>query len=294
MSLSCNLPCLCAGEAARLRGINRSGFEYDRCGAGITRAEVEEIARGWGARMIRLPFNQEWALEDDGAYLERLDEAIEWTASCGAYTLLDLQWLNAGFPHGGNNFVPPLPNAGSLDLWALLARRYRDETAVLFDILNEPHDPLPDDPYPLISVSGELVVPATVTAEVWRGWAAALIELIRAVHPESVIYVSGIEWGYDLRGMVLPFENLVYSTHVYRTRGENWDAAFGHLAGRVPLFAGEWGGTGEDLEWGGRLAEYFSRLGMGWTAWSWSDHPRLQIEGEPTEFGRLVRDSLLR
>jgi len=38
-------------------------------------------------------------------------------------------------------------------------------------------------------------------------------------------------------------------------------------------------------------------LGLGWTAWSWSDFPRLVASAqnqnlEPTLFGHLVRDEL--
>jgi endoglucanase len=67
----------------------------------------------------------------------------------------------------------------------------------------------------------------------------------------------------------------------------------------VPVFAGEWGGRADDLDWGVRLASYFEDRGMGWTAWSWSDEPRLieyppQPPYDPTVFGALIRDLLRR
>lgn len=166
--LSCRLPPLHTrgtkivnaetSEPVRLRGVNRSGLEYSApaypgslATAGISEAEFDEIA-DWGANLVRIPFNQSWALRTSGydpeAYLAALDQVIAMAAERGAYTLLDLQWLDAAsprgrLPSGGANFVPPLPNLGSIELWRQLASRYRGEPAVLYDIFNEPHDPLP-------------------------------------------------------------------------------------------------------------------------------------------------------
>jgi hypothetical protein len=131
-----------------------------------------------------------------------------------------------------------------------------------------------------------------------------------------VIFVPGVSWAYDLRGMPLlssdhstPLPNIVYSTHVYpwsRTRPfalgsweAEWDRAFGHLAGHVPLFAGEWGGRADDVEWGVRLVRYFDLHGMGWCAWSWADAPCLVAschdrDYTPTPFGQVVREALAR
>ena len=127
----------------------------------------------------------------------------------------------------------------------------------------------------------------------WGPWAELLIDTIREEAPDALVFVSGTNWAYDLRGFPLNRENLVYSTHVYRNKGEEWFGAFGYLAGHVPVFAGEFGGGDQDLEWGTELLDYFDELGMGWTAWSWSDHPHLVDGlGEPTAFGRLVRERL--
>ena len=64
------------------------------------------------------------------------------------------------------------------------------------------------------------------------------------------------------------------------------------MATRVPVFAAEWGGQEEDQEWGRSLADYFDQLGMGWTAWSWSNEPFLVAGYVPTQFGEVVRTRL--
>jgi aryl-phospho-beta-D-glucosidase BglC (GH1 family) len=330
-----------------LRGINRSGLEYSEPGergflasAGISESEIEHIVRDWGANVVRIPFNQDWALNGRGhlpakAYLDAIDRIIFWASRAGAYTLLDLHWLDADIPRGWNrdgscNRVPALPNAASIDVWGMLADRYKSEPAVLFDVFNEPHDALRDDETRLerIDDGGETRASRTrrVTMPEWQSWARQLVRTIRGAHPHSLIFVPGVRWAYDLRGMPLPlhegssdvFPNIVYSTHVYpwcgqarrdksafaasrlrRHRPPTWRDAFGSLTRRAPVFIGEWGGAAEDVRWGELLARYARWLGIGWTAWSWSDRPRLVVDAqaqryEETDFGRLVRRHLAR
>lgn len=330
-----------SAEPLRLRGVNRSGLEYAEPGtqgfldsAGISESEIAWMVSEWGANVIRVPFTQDWVLRGRGtlppsAYLDAIDHVIYWAARAGAYTMLDLQWLDADVPCGRNadgsfNRVPSLPNTDSMVVWSTLAERYRDEPAVLFDVFNEPHDPLPDDPTALegIDEAGHVFpLPARrVSMAEWQPWARHLVRAIRRVHAQSLIFVSGVNWAYDLRGMPLTmaedsndvFPNLVYSTHVYpwcgafSERGRrrfpfatspSWGEAFGRLSRTVPVFVAEWGGGPEHVRWGETLIRYLRRLDIGWAAWSWSDYPRLVVnaqaqEWDPTDFGRLVRRAL--
>lgn len=323
-----------SGRPVLLRGLNRSGLEYSEPSTtehearafldavGISDSEISHVVREWGANIIRIPFNQDWALNGRGrfaqeVYLSAIDQVIAWASGAGAYTLLDLQWLDADVacgsnPDGSCNRVPSLPTADTILVWRLLARRYRGEPAVLFDLFNEPHDPIADDPSRLTGIGDDgttfPLTGRTVTMAEWQPWARHLVRTIRDEHPRSLIFVSGVRWAYDLRGMPLTtghrsteaLPNLVYSTHVYPWTAESgltWSEAFGELSCRAPVFIAEWGGGTEDVEWGNRLARYARRLGIGWTAWSWSDHPRLVVDAqaeryEPTDFGRLVRRCL--
>jgi endoglucanase len=311
-----------------LRGVNRSGLEYaepDARGflesAGISESEIAHVVRDWKANIIRLPFNQDWALNGRGslsaaAYLGAIDQVIFWASRAGAYTVLDLQWLDAENLHGLNadgtyNRVPSLPTTDSIAVWTLLARRYRAEPAVLFDVFNEPHDPMRDDTGALEGIREDgTTFPLKrrrVAMTEWQPWARHLVQAIRDPHPGSLIFVSGVRWAYDLRGMPLTigagsrevFPNLVYGTHVYPWGGStlSWSEAFGHLSRSAPVFVLEWGGGTPHVGWGETFVRYARKLGIGWTAWSWSDRPRLVVDAqaqryEPTDFGRLVRRSL--
>jgi hypothetical protein len=292
------------GTPVLLRGVNRSGLEYsepDEFGflpaAGITRRELEHLSRTWNCNILRLPFNQDWALRgriplSAGDYLQAIDTVVAWAARNRMYTLLDLQWLNSRLPYGSASYVSPLPDQESVTLWRLLAERYRDEPAALYDIFNEPHDCAADDPRPLIAADGGVIGHRRVTMAEWQPWALLLIDAIRAVHSRSLIFVSGINWAYDLRGMPLPRHNLVYSTHVYANKSPDWDLAFGNLSRSYPVFAAEWGCFPGDERWGERLACYLDELGIGWTAWSWSDKPHLVNAYEPGLYGKIALQHL--
>jgi hypothetical protein len=298
------------GKSVCLRGVNLSGLEYSEPGskgflraAGFTRDEVLHLTRELGANLIRLPFNQDWALRGRGEftsedYLHAIDQVIAWAVEGGAYTLLDLQWLDADTARGGERqFVAPLPNQASIALWSKLAMRYHGCTAVLFDLFNEPHDRLPEDPIPLEHPDGSrYLLPwrRRVGPRDWKPWALRLIDTIRRVHPLSLIFVSGTNWGYDLRGMKLDRVNVVYSTHVYKDKRPDWETAFGHFAETEPVFVGELGGEEKDLAWGKELVEWLDEREIGWAAWSWRDWPHLQREGQLTAFGKLVAQSLSR
>ncbi|HLH02429.1 MAG TPA: cellulase family glycosylhydrolase [Bryobacteraceae bacterium] len=279
------------GEPVRLRGVNWSGFEYNR-ESRMGEAALDRIA-GWGANLVRLPFNAAWAIGSE-AYRCALDEAIAGAAERKMYTLLDLQWLDAQtvrghLKDGRENFVPALPDRTAMVVWDLLARRYRTNPAVLYDIFNEPHDPLPDDyTFPLQR--------RRVDAGVWHEWASDLIRAIRAAHADALIFVSGLDWGYDLSSFpIAGIEDVVYSTHVYPHKTKNWERAFGKLSRTHPVFAAELGGENEHLDWGHQLMDYLDALEIGWAAWSWCDHPHLIAPGtedEPTAFGALVRSRM--
>ncbi len=282
------------GESVWLHGINRSGMEYTGpSGMNWSNSEFDLLANEWRVNLIRLPLNQEWVLGADAAlYLASLDAAVELAAARGAYTLLTLQWLDnhtvRGYDHLGRaNYVAPLPDERSTAFWNTLAQRYSGRPEVLYDLLSEPHVRLPDDAGPAEPGSTSLI-------DAWGCWARRLTSAVREPNPGAVVFVSGINWGYDLSGFPIPgLDGVVYSTHVYRNKGRNWDRAFGSLSASHCVFAGEWGGGERDLKWGRKLAAYFEAKRIGWAAWGWPDSPPL-IDAQfcPTPFGQLVRSVL--
>jgi endoglucanase len=309
------------GQAVLLRGVNRSGLEYSEpsaagflAAAEFTEDELREIVTNWRSNVIRIPFNQDWALHGRRGhtaeeYLAALDQVIFWAASFGAYTMLDLQWLDADTIHGytedsrgiHENHIAPLPNAESILLWETLADRYREETAVLFDLFNEPHDRLPDDPFHIhvIAPDGSVVeADRSVRPQDWTTWAARLTAEVRAIRPSGLLSVAGVDWGFDLSSIRIDARDILYSAHIYAGRNSrSWGKALGG-ANSVPVFVGEWGGSANELDFGRNLAAILRDRQLSWAAWSWVDHPQLirpprAPAYQPTEFGELVRGELM-
>jgi hypothetical protein len=305
-----------------LRGVNRSGLEYSEpsaagflAGAQFTEDELREIVGNWRANVVRLPFNQDWCLRGRNGhcaedYLASLDQVISWTAALGAYTILDLQWLDAETIYGHTkdenhvqraNYVPPTPNADTILLWRILAERYQNEPAVLFDLLNEPHNALEDDfsPIYLVCEDDEIVesYERAVGAEVWARWANRLTTEVRNIRPNGILLVGGVDWAFDLRRIRVNAPNIVYSAHIYSNRKvRDWSKSMGDWK-EVPVFIAEWGGNQEHLKFGHKLASLMRQRGLGWAAWSWVDHPPLVLpprapDYHPTAFGELVRNEL--
>jgi hypothetical protein len=235
---------------------------------------------------------------------------IAWAAALGAYTILDLQWLDVETVYGQTqdengvlrpNHVPPTPNADTIELWNMLAARYQNEPAVLFDLLNEPHDRLTDDflPIHLVGANGEIVDSdqGIVGPEEWLPWATLLTNEVRNIRPNGIILVGGVDWAFDLSQIYVDAPSIVYSAHIYpNRRPSRWWRALGG-SDVLPVFVGEWGGTEKDLDSGRSLANVMRDLGLGWTAWSWADHPHLVRQPrapnyEATTFGELVRGEL--
>jgi hypothetical protein len=106
-----------------------------------------------------------------------------------------------------------------------------------------------------------------------------------------------VDWAFDLREIYVDAPNIVYSTHIYSNRKpRDWWKALGRW-NDVPVFVGEWGGRGDDCEFGHKLANLMRERGLGWTAWSWADYPQLVVpprapDYRPTAFGELVRNEL--
>ena len=260
------------GNIRILRGVNRSGFDYDKSGAGISEDEIAYICSVWKAQIIRLPFNQDWIMRDPD-YIVFFDKIIGWINKNGAYALLDLQWRNTAVK------IPPIPDEEAIGMWQIIAEKYRDNPGVLYDIHNEPHD---------------------TTWQAWRERASQIIEAIQSVHPRALIFVGGMDWAYDLRGWganPLPYANVVYSSHPYPFKAEPWAWAkyFGDVADKYPVFIGEFGGESSHLQWGRELLAFMDDKKLGWTAWSWSNYTYLTQDDRrtPTEFGQLVLNALL-
>src|SRR6266508_2243466 len=140
------------GHAVRLVGVNRSSFEY-ACAQGwaLWEGETDQASvaamKAWRINTVRLPLNEACWLGLSNvepqyrgatyraavlAYVRRLHDA-------GLYVILDLHWNAPGQKRALDQQLDADADH-SPAFWRSVARAFRTDRAVLFDLYNEPHD----------------------------------------------------------------------------------------------------------------------------------------------------------
>lgn len=297
------------GKMVRLRGVNIASLEWSDRGDHLAEA-FEQALRQWKADLIRMPLAQDrWFGKTPGqhdggaAYRDLVDKLVATCAGAGGYLDLDLHWSDCGkwADEGGRLAQHPMPDAHSILFWRDVAVRYRNHPQVIFGLYNEPHDV----PWTVWRDGGQVTEPPPKRATnqppiVYQ--AAGLQQLydtVRAVGAGNVVTASGLDWGYDLRGLsqgyALSGTNILYETHPYPQK-QDWDTSFGQVCRDYAVYVGEWGGRAKDLEYAQRLWDYMNRRGLSWTAWCFHPFagPTLirNWKFEATEFGQFVKDAL--
>jgi len=281
------------GREVWLQGVNIVSLEYTLTGQHV--AEAIQIAIGdWKANTIRLPVKDTYwlgrdpAQKDGGAaYRQLVADTIEQIVSRGAYAVLDLHRFGA-------------VRQTDIEFWQSAATRFRNHSGVLFDIFNEPH---------------------STSWEVWRngGWVSErkektadedaflaasesaknrvgfespgmqkLVEAIRATGARNVIIAGGLDWAYDLSGIVDGYalndptgNGIMYSTHIYNWK-RDWTGMVMRAAEKHAIFVGEVGADVKKMSfiklelqedpftWAPDMLGLIQKNRFNWTAWSFN------------------------
>ncbi|HLW03680.1 MAG TPA: cellulase family glycosylhydrolase [Ktedonobacterales bacterium] len=277
------------GQAVTLVGVNRSSLEYLCSGDGHFQLADFLAMRSWGMNIVRISLSSEfWANADNRCpgYRQTVRAAIANAEQAGLYVILDLQW-NAPFnlpddsKYGGGQY--PLPDsAKDLAFWQDIARLYRSDPAVLFDLFGEPHDISWDAWYnggPLDTQLYQGNHPAGGDETYEAIGMPALAAKVRAIAPENLILISGPNWGFDLSEISthpIQLPNLLYSTHPFDYGGKepgDWPTAFGSLTQHQAVIAAEFGSYSCQTDYIATAIAYFEAHHMSWLAWGWTPGP---------------------
>jgi hypothetical protein len=234
----------------------------------VTKADVDFIAAA-GFTTIRVPLHFKLFVDPEdptrfeGPGWALLDRLIGWCREAGLKVIIDLHAAPGG-QTGVNHddgpgypvmFYVPAHKRLTVALWTEIARRYRDEPAVLgYDLLNEPISPYHDIGY--LNPRLEPFYRELVTA-------------IRAVDPNHLIILAGAQWSTSFAMLGPPFDdNLAYTYHKFwaSTERDGVQEYVNFMAVHdVPVFVGE---TGELTdEWNERFRTLNERFGIGWSFW---------------------------
>jgi hypothetical protein len=308
------------GKAVWLQGVSLASLEWSAAGDNILKS-TEHAITDWKANVIRQPVRETFWFgkgdyqNDGGAgYRQLIDDSINLAAVHGAYVVIDLHRFRA-------------PTADHVAFWREVAAKYRNHPAVLFELLNEPHDiswevwrdggPVTDrgkaaaaeaKGSALVENDAKLVAFHSVGMQ-------AVLDAVRDTGARNIVIVGGLDWGYDLSGIVAGYSlddrggnGIVYSTHVYPWKSD-WQGKFLALVDKHPLFVGELGGEPEPMSfipperhedphtWAPDMLGLIQKHKLHWTGWCFHTRasPRLLADWDytPTDYwGRYVKEAL--
>ena len=300
-----------SGQPIRLLGVNRAGAEYgclygEGFLPGPTGRRAIAAMSAWGVNAVRIPLNETCWLGINGvparysgaryraaieAYVARLNRA-------GLYVVLDLHWNAPGAAWAtGQQPMADLDHAPAF--WASVARTFRRDPAIAFDLYNEPHG---------------------VSWRCWRdgcrlpqGWRTAgmqtLVDAVRSTGAMQPLIVTGLDWGSELSSWLEyrphdPASQLVAGLHAYDSVGcvtaACWNQQVGSVARRVPVVATELGEEGCTDAFIERFMRWADSAGVSYLAWTWNPFgcagPALisSWDGMPTPYGKGFRAHLLK
>jgi endoglucanase len=298
------------GREIRLLGVNRSGAEYGCIGghgffAGPSGRRAIAAMTAWQINAVRLPLNEHCWLGINGAptgysrarYRAAIKAYVARLHRAGLYVVLDLHWSAPGRARASKQ-QPMADIDHAPAFWSSVARAFKRDPAIVFDLFNEPHD---------------------INWECWRdgctlpqGWRTAgmqtLVDSVRSSGARQPIIATGIHWGSDLSSWLEyrpddPANQLAAGLHVYDfascTSTRCWARTVDPVAREVPVVATEFGQrecSGAFLD---RFMSWADSAGVSYLGWSWNPFgcaaPALirSWDGQPTTSGARFRRHLL-
>lgn len=302
-----------SGGAVHLHGVNIPSMEWSQ-GEHLT--DSLDTAVEWGANIVRLPLNQDrwfgrtWERQDEGAhYRKTVSDFLTKAAAAKCYVVLDLHWSDCGV-WGRNVAQHKMPDDNSVAFWESVAETYANVPAVLFSLYNEPHDVSWEVWRDGGAVSEASRANTDVKLEYHTPGMQKLLEACRTKGARNVVVAGGLDWAYDLRGIVgghaLSDTNgngVAYDTHTYPmkkwythgdTKSQDWDRIIMVTGEKYPVIIGEFG-DGPD-NYTGKVLDFARQHQLPWIAWSLHTTARPTLIRDwnytPTDYGVLVKQAL--
>jgi hypothetical protein len=298
------------GEPVRLLGVNRSGAEYACVGghgffAGPTDRRAVAAMTAWGINAVRVPLNEHCWLGINGApteysrarYRRAVRSYVARLHRAGLYVVLDLHWNAPGdLPAGRQRPMADLDHAPAF--WSSVARAFKHDHALVFDLYNEPH-----------GISWECWRDGCMLPEGWRtAGMQTLVDAVRSSGARQPIIATGLHWGTDVSSWLDyrpddPADQLAVGLHFYDFAScaslDCWRRTVDPVAGEVPVVVTEIGErecSGAFLD---RFMSWADSADVSYLAWSWNPAgcaaPALieSWDGRPTPAGEQLRERLL-
>lgn len=242
------------GEPVALHGMSSHGLHWFGQFAG---EQAMKNTAGFGANLFRVAM-----YTGEGGYLSQ-PEAVKKQAIASIdaaikndmYVIIDWHILSDGNPMDHI--------AESKAFFTEMARRYKDEPAVIYEICNEPN--------------GNVTWDRDI-----KPYAQQLVRTIRGESTKGIILIGSSTWSQDVHlAAADPVErdNLMYTLHFYAGTHGQWlrDRADNALKAGLPIFVSEWGTSSADGSGGvfpeesGKWLDFMEQRGISWANWSLCD-----------------------
>lgn len=259
------------GQTVRLHGVNIPSLEWSNgdpadgskpnpCFSGQNIMDsVKKAIEDWDVNFIRLPISQDrWWNAVDGkgvAYRATVDSIVSYASNKSVYVDIDLHWSDGGIwgrPHKNGQYN--MPDDNSIPVLTDLATRYASNPYVILGIYNEPRDVSWD-----IWLNGGMVNEKRNDYDEQDGknrmlnyrtpGMQTLVNTVRNAGLKNVVTVSGLDWGFDLRGVAngnaVNDNNVMYEAHVYPNKKDQswWDENVSIISAKYPILIGEFGAS---------------------------------------------------
>lgn len=247
----------------------------------------------WHMNAVRINVSYWIYLLNPDLYMARLDQAVASAHAAGLYVILDFH----DDKQSGNPGADGVMHAETLTFWSIIAAHFKDDKMMLFDPMNEPKY---SNWQTWLNGNGSGVV----------GY-QQVISAIRSAGAQQIIVLEpgrGCDCGSSTWNGVdrfLPSDpNIIFSQHDYAEvvggDQQTWDAAWGPVLGRYPIYYGEWavlphadhpvfcrGLTSANADAvTNAFLDYLQARHASWTAWDFNPSNLVQsfASYEPTSF----------
>jgi hypothetical protein len=285
------------GNIVILRGAARWSLEFS-CGDRHFNTSDFQAMKSWGMNIVRLPLNESYLLFPNlcggTKYIDTVKQAISRAEAVGMYVLLDLHWISPFDDNRGGQY--PMPDMKAKQFWQTLATMYKNDSRVLYEMMNEPH---PNYPHPIDCNIWKNGGDVTSGNGQWSGDVQAgtypavgfqeLADLIHGIAPNAVI-IQGASEEADIscaQSHPLTGTNIAYQSHFYGTDPNDWVTKFQSLTSKVPVIGGEF-----NIKQGIKVPQVFEKLETGYIAWAWEGCKNMTSDcyGTPSDNWQTVHD----
>ena len=288
------------GTRVVLHGVDRSGTEY-MCvqGNGIFDGPFHKgsisAMKKWDINAVRVPLNEAcWNSESyvnpafaGIHYRDAIKRFVKQLNNNGLVAILDLHWTDGAYsgPGGGCTSAQavcqkPMPDAAqAIPFWKSVAKTFKGNNAVIFDLFNEP--------FPEQADSDNLT-------EGWQCWLhggscagisyqvagmQSLVNAVRSTGAKNVLMLGGLEWSNDMTEWLShepkdPDHNLAVSWHSYNFNACStkscWVSQVKPVIAKVPVIAGEIGENDCADTYLHPLMKWLDFERTSYLAWAWN------------------------